>query len=93
MDASRRLPPARRARFVAPVGAFVTAWADFADQDDSPDLHPLDASGDEEDFVTAWSGFENVTINITSPDAPLVELDDHSDDGPHHELGLTAEST
>ena len=93
MDASRRLPLARRARFAATVGTFVTAWADFADQDESADLHPVEASGDEESFVTPWSGFEDVTINITGPDALLVDLDDSPDDGPHHELGLTAEST
>jgi hypothetical protein len=84
MDASKRLPPARRARLVAPVSTFVTAWADFADQDDSADLHPVEASGDEESFVTPWSGFEDVTINIAGPDALLVELDDSSDDGPDH---------
>lgn len=96
MDASRRLPSARRARLVAPVGAFVTPWVDFADEDESAECRPVpEVPEDEEHFVTPWSGVADVTINITSPDAPLVELGDSPDVGPRHivESGVPAQST
>ena len=76
MDGSTRLPPARRDGLDVPVDAFVTSWADIAGEDDSEGPSPLDTSGDEEDFVTPWARFEDVTINIANPNVLVVELEE-----------------
>lgn len=76
MDGSTRLPSSRRDGLDVPEDAFVTSWADIAGEDESEGLPPPGTSGDEENFVTPWSRFEDVTINITNPNVLVVELEE-----------------